>query len=122
MAILQSRARYGLSAFSFIEPELPGSVNNEPGPQLDCAAAKFLPGHCGSPARGACAVRASYQGQCRPSAEQLPVGYALATWLTRRLRPGNGGPDRPGKERPQCQAGGDRRQQTNPEAESIRTT
>ncbi len=24
-----------------------------------------------------------YQGQCRPSAEQLPAGYALATWLTR---------------------------------------
>jgi hypothetical protein len=43
MAILQSRARYGLSAFSFLKPELPGSVNNEPGPQLDCAAAKFLP-------------------------------------------------------------------------------
>ncbi len=43
MAILQSRARYGLCAFSFLKPELPGSVNNEPGPQLDCAAAKFLP-------------------------------------------------------------------------------
>ena len=43
MAILQSRARYDLSAFSFFEPELPGSINNEPGPQLDCAAAKSLP-------------------------------------------------------------------------------
>ena len=36
------RARYDLSAFSLLEPELPGSVNNEPGPQLDCAATKFL--------------------------------------------------------------------------------
>jgi hypothetical protein len=42
MAILQSRARYGLSVFSFLKPELPGNVNNEPGPQLDCAATKFL--------------------------------------------------------------------------------
>ncbi len=121
MAILQSRARYGLCAFSFLKPELPGSVNNVPGPQLDCAAAKFLPPVTAA-AHPVARVRdePSYQGQCRPSAEQLPAGYALATWLTRRLRPGNGGPDCPGKQRPQ--SGGDRRQQINPEALSIRTT
>ena len=32
-----------LSAFSFLEPELSGSISNVQGPQLDCAAAKFLP-------------------------------------------------------------------------------
>ncbi len=88
MVIFQSRARYGLSAFSFLEPELPGSVNNEPGPQLDCAAAKFLPRSLLQPARGVCGTSltrdsAGYQGQCRPSAQQPPAGYARATWLTR---------------------------------------
>ena len=74
MAILQSRARYGLSAFSFLEPELPGSINNEPGPQLDCAAAKFLSRSLRQPSPWRmCGNQPPYQGQCRPSAKQLPT-------------------------------------------------
>ena len=101
MAILQSRARYGLSAFSFLEPELPGSSYYEPGPQLDCAAGKFLPRSLRQPSPWRmCGNQPPCQGQCRPAADQLPAGYVLATWRTRRLR----------------------RQQINPEAVSIRIT
>jgi hypothetical protein len=120
MAILQSRAWYGLSAFSFLKPELPGSVNNEPGPQLDCAAAKFLPRSLRrpSPWRVCRTSLLAKDSAGRQRSSSLPL--RASDWLTRRLRPGNGGPDCPGKERPQ--PGGDRRQQINPEAVSIRTT
>src|SRR5215475_12550112 len=56
--LLQSRARYGLSAFSFLEPELPGS--SYPAVVITSQARNWIirrrnfgPGHCGSPARGA---------------------------------------------------------------------
>jgi hypothetical protein len=96
MAILQSRARYGLSAFSFLKPELPGNINNEPGPQLDCAAAKFLPRSLlGSPARGVCAGTSLLAKDSAGRQRSNSGCYALATWLIRRRRPGNGGPDCP---------------------------
>jgi hypothetical protein len=96
MAILQSRARYGLSAFSFLKPELPGNINNEPGPQLDCAAAKFLPRSLrGRPARSACAGTSLLAKDSAAVSGAAPARCALATWLIRRRRPGNGGPDCP---------------------------